>query len=186
MALALAGCWNCSGSSSPDSFETVVKPFVSKNCIGCHNQKLSSGDLNLQRFLAQTGSAALSDRATWEKVESKLKTGAMPPNGMPRPTEDRVAAVTGWIEREYQALDQKQKPDPGRVTARRLNRAEYNNTVHDLLGIDIRVADEFPVDPYGYGFDNNGDVLSLSPVLMERYLKAAERAANAAVPSGEP
>src|ERR1700731_873658 len=73
------------------------------------------------------------------------------------------------------------KPDPGRVTARRLNRYEYNNTIHDLLAINLRPADDFPADDSGYGFDNIGDVLSLSPVLMEKYLAAAEKIAKAAI-----
>src|SRR5712691_2636458 len=73
------------------------------------------------------------------------------------------------------------KPDPGRVTARRLNRYEYNNTIRDLLSINFRPADDFPADDYGYGFDNIGDVLSLSPVLMEKYLTAAEKIAKAAI-----
>ncbi len=78
-------------------------------------------------------------------------------------------------------IEQNTKPDAGRVTARRLNRAEYNNTVRDLLGIDFRPADDFPQDDSGYGFDNIGDVLSLSPVLLEKYLKAAETAVHAAI-----
>ncbi len=98
----------------------------------------------------------------------------MPPKGMPRPAQPDIQAVTAWIHNELTVAAQNAKPDPGRVTARRLNRAEYNSTIRDLLGIDLRPADDFPQDDSGYGFDNIGDVLSLSPVLMERYMKAAE------------
>ena len=92
-----------------------------------------------------------------------------------------MRAVTAWIEREFQRADAALPPEPGRVTARRLNRAEYNNTVRDLLGVDLRPADDFPQDDSGYGFDNIADALSTSPVLMERYLKAAERITTAAL-----
>ena len=78
------------------------------------------------------------------------------------------------------------KPDPGRVTARRLNRVEYNNTVRDLLGVDFKPAADFPADDSGYGFDNIGDVLSLSPVLMEKYLAAAEKIARKAIVADPP
>lgn len=116
------------------------------------------------------------------KVLEKLQTGEMPPPGMKRPLKADVEAVTGWIESELSRLQQSTPPDPGRVTSRRLNRYEYNNTIRDLLGIDIRPAEDFPVDPYGYGFDNIGDVLSLSPLLTEKYLKAASRIGRIAVP----
>src|SRR5207237_4414353 len=111
----------------------------------------------------------------------RLQTGAMPPMRMPRPNASEMKEVTRWIEGEFDRVDRLAKPDPGRITARRLNRTEYNNTVRDLLGLDLRPADDFPQDDSGYGFDNIADVLSLSPVLMERYMAAAERLARAAV-----
>ena len=89
--------------------------------------------------------------------------------------------ITGWIEAAFARQDAQAAPDPGRVTARRLNRVEYDNTVRDLLGVSLRPALDFPQDDSGYGFDNNGDVLSLSPALMERYVTAAERVARAAL-----
>ena len=107
--------------------------------------------------------------------------GTMPPKGAPRPAPADIEAVTRWIKEEIARVEAASKPDPGRVTARRLNRAEYNNTIRDLLGIDFRPADDFPQDDSGYGFDNIGDVLSLSPVLLEKYLKAAEVAVNTAI-----
>ena len=86
-----------------------------------------------------------------------------------------------WLEREFARIDRVTPPDPGRVTARRLNRNEYNNTIHDLLGVELRPADDFPQDDAGYGFDNIADVLSLSPVLMEKYLSAADNVARVAL-----
>ena len=104
----------------------------------------------------------------------------MPPDDEPQPPEHQRQAVAAWLERELARIDRLTPPDPGRVTARRLNRAEYNNTIRDLLGVDLRPADDFPQDDSGYGFDNIGDVLSLSPALMEKYLTAAERVARTA------
>ena len=101
--------------------------------------------------------------------------------GFRRPQAADVERVTGWITAEMDRVDATAKPDPGRVTIRRLNREEYNNTVRDLLGVNSRPADDFPQDDSGYGFDNIGDVLSLSPVLMEKYVAAAEKIARTAV-----
>ena len=105
----------------------------------------------------------------------------MPPKGLPRPDPVKLKTATAWIHSEFDREDAAMKPDPGRVTSRRLNRSEYNNTVRDLLGVDINPAKDFPQDDSGYGFDNIGDVLSLSPVLMEQYLSAAEKIVQTAL-----
>jgi Protein of unknown function (DUF1592)/Protein of unknown function (DUF1588)/Protein of unknown function (DUF1587)/Protein of unknown function (DUF1585)/Protein of unknown function (DUF1595) len=165
--------------SSAPSFEKTVQPFLSQNCYLCHNEKLLSGGLNLQAY--QTEAAVARDRERWETVLHKLEAGEMPPKGAARPDAERLRAVTAWIRAEFDRLDQSTPPDPGRVTARRLNRSEYNYTVRDLLGVDFRPADDFPQDDSGYGFDNNGDVLSLSVVQMEKYLNAAETVARTAI-----
>ena len=113
----------------------------------------------------------------------------MPPLEEEQPTEEQRQAVTTWLARELERIDAATPPDPGRVTARRLNRTEYNNTIKELLGVDIRPADDFPQDDAGYGFDNIADVLSLSPVLMEKYVSAADRVARVALfgpPAMEP
>jgi hypothetical protein len=142
--------------------------------------------LNLAQYLTTASATALKDRDRWELAAQKLRAGEMPPKGSPRPPADQIAAVVNWVESFYARLDRDTPPDPGRVTAHRLNRYEYNNTVRDLLGLNLDASGDFPVDPYGYGFDNIGDVLSLSPVLTEKYLKAAEHIANIAIPSPEP
>lgn len=161
------------------SFEKTVQPFLAQKCYACHNDKLQSGDLNLAAL--KTVSSIAHDPEAWEKISTRLLDGTMPPKGLPRPAASDVAAITTWINAEIARTELSSKPDPGRVTARRLNRAEYNNTIRDLLGVDFRPADDFPQDDSGYGFDNIGDVLSLSPVLLEKYLKAAEKAVNAAI-----
>jgi hypothetical protein len=112
---------------------------------------------------------------TWSRVADALRTGTMPPSGRPKPSPEELAALGSWLDAEVFRCA---SPDsePGRVTMRRLNRAEYENTIRDLLDLDLRLADAFPADDVGYGFDNIGDVLSIPPILMEKYLKAADLA----------
>jgi hypothetical protein len=159
-----------------DPFTQTVQPFLGANCYSCHNEKLKTADLDLQAF--QTTDSVARAHETWVKVLDKIRSGQMPPKGLPRPEQAQVAAVTKWIEAEFDREDKAIKPDPGHVTARRLNRAEYNNTVRDLVGVDFHPADDFPQDDSGYGFDNIGAVLSLSPVLMEKYMASAEKIAR--------
>ncbi|MER3496767.1 MAG: hypothetical protein C4320_08385, partial [Armatimonadota bacterium] len=112
-------------------------------------------------------------------VATNLLSHRMPPEGMPQPTKAQREAVAAWVN-SATAQDCR-LADPGRVTIRRLNRAEYNNTIRDLTGLEITPADDFPSDDVGYGFDNIGDVLSISPLLMERYIAAAEQVAKLAI-----
>jgi hypothetical protein len=174
---------------APDkAFNTAVQPFLRRNCLACHNEQLASGGMNFAPYLSATSTAAgaLHDRERWELAAQKLRAGEMPPKGIPPPPADQIAAVVNWIESSYARLDRDTPPDPGRVIAHRLNRYEYNNTIRDLLGLNLRASDDFPVDPYGYGFDNISDILSLSPVLTEKYLRAAEHIAKLAIPSAAP
>jgi mono/diheme cytochrome c family protein len=167
-----------------DSFKRVIAPFIAEHCAGCHDASARSGGLDLT---ADTSTEDIrTHRDDWEHVLEKVRSGEMPPRGAPRPPAKQIEAFTRWLGALFTRLDREIKPDPGRVTARRLNRAEYNNTIRDLLGVDFKPAEDFPPDDSGYGFDNNGDVLSLSPLLMEKYLKAAERIAAAAIPVFSP
>jgi hypothetical protein len=162
------------------SYDQVVTPFVQQNCAGCHNEKLKTAGLALTKY--HDLPSLLRDRDFWEKVVHRVRAGEMPPKGMPRPKPEAIAAVTDWIEQQFAEADQHTAIDPGRLTAHRLNRVEYNNTVRDLLAIHFKPAADFPADDSGYGFDNIGDVLSVSPVLMEKYLNAATAIANRAIP----
>ena len=165
--------------ASADGFERTVKPFLATHCFECHGNETHKRDLN---FESMTSVSALIDhRERWEDVVQKLRDREMPPADEPQPPEHLRQAAAAWLESELARIDRVTPRNPGRVTARRLNRAEYNNTVRDLLGVDIRPADDFPQDDSGYGFDNIADVLSLSPALMEKYMTSAERVARAAV-----
>lgn len=162
-----------------EEFATTVAGFVREHCLLCHAARPAMAGLDLERYLAP--GKALEAVEVWEKVLGKLTSGEMPPKGRPRPAPEAVTAVTRWIEGRLVSERPSVRPDPGRVTARRLNRAEYNNTVRDLLGVDLRPADDFPTDDSGHGFDTIADVLSVSPVHLERYLAAAEKLAAAAI-----
>ena len=164
-----------------EAFQKSVLPVLSKDCFGCHNDKLKTAGLSLEAY--RDPSVAVKQSAVWANVLQKISSGQMPPAGMPAPTKAEIAAISVWIEGLIGKASVTATPDgdPGRVTARRLNRDEYNNTVRDLLGVSGRPADEFPIDDAGYGFDNNGDVLTLSPLLMEKYMAAARKLSRLAV-----
>jgi mono/diheme cytochrome c family protein len=154
-------------------FVKQILPVLNSHCLGCHNAKKPKGGVTFDNYPNEK--AALKDRAVWEKVAQMVRSREMPPEGRAKPTQQEIELVTGWIDTQLAALDCGRERDPGRVTLRRLNRAEYNNTVRDLLGITFKPADDFPSDDVGYGFDNIGDVLSLPPLLLEKYLAAAEK-----------
>ena len=164
----------------PDAagFAKHVLPVIGTTCTGCHNDQLASGSLNLRSYLTL---GSLQDRTQWEAILQKLRSGEMPPKGIPRPSEATVEALIGYVQAEFEKADRAIPPDPGRVVARRLNRTEYSNTIRDLLGVNFRADRDFPADDSSYGFDNIGEALTVSPVLIEKYLKAAETIASAAI-----
>lgn len=168
-------------ATSGNGFEQIVVPFIKQNCALCHNEQLKTGGLVLTKY--QDVSAMLKDRDLWETVVRRVRAGEMPPKGLPRPKPEAISSVTSWIEAQFAEADRTTPEDPGRLTAHRLNRVEYNNTIRDLLAVHFKPAADFPADDSGYGFDNIGDVLSVSPVLMEKYLNAATKIANRAIPS---
>jgi mono/diheme cytochrome c family protein len=154
------------------AFKTDGVAFLKKHCLACHSGDKPKADLALDKYADDA--ALLKDRKTWTRVLDTLKAGEMPPAAKPQPTATEREAFTKLVSDVFEKHDRTAKPDPGRVTMRRLNRNEYNNTVRDLVGIDFNPAEDFPSDDVGHGFDNIGDVLTLSPVLLERYLAAAE------------
>jgi hypothetical protein len=166
-------------NASTTGFDTIVKPFLAENCFPCHGEKKHKKDLNFEAITS--AKSLIDDRERWEEVVVRLRHREMPPDDEPQPPEHQRQAVAGWLSRELTRIDRATPPDPGRVTARRLNRAEYDNTIRDLLGVDLHPADDFPQDDSGYGFDNIGDVLSLSPALMEKYFAAAEKVTRTAL-----
>ena len=148
-----------------------MQPVLTKTCTPCHNQQLASGGMVIAPF-TKAGSLT-ANRSDWERILDKLRAGEMPPRGIPRPPQ--LDAAIAYVQHQFELADKDVKPDPGRVTARRLNRAEYSNTIRDLLGVEFHAEKSFPTDDLGNGFDNIGDVLTVSPVLMEKYLSAAQK-----------
>jgi mono/diheme cytochrome c family protein len=155
------------------------RAMFDKYCIGCHNQRLRSGGLALDATAMDL--ARVSDHADeFEKVIRKLRTGAMPPAGRPRPDKALAESVTSWFESELDRAAA-EHPNPGRTTLHRLNRIEYRNAIRDLLALEIDADALLPADNAAYGFDNNADALSLSPVLTERYLAASAKISQMAL-----
>ncbi|HVX14660.1 MAG TPA: DUF1592 domain-containing protein [Pirellulales bacterium] len=164
---------------SDTAFREQVKPFLAKYCADCHGGAEPESKLALDRF--PDLAAADAQRDAWPKIRKYLQSRIMPPKDAAQPTAAELKAVIGWIDLHFSGVDCSLRRDPGRVTIRRLNRAEYNNTIRDLVGVDFHPADDFPVDDVGYGFDNIGDVLSMPPILLEKYLAAADQIVDKAI-----
>ena len=180
--LLVSGCFAgwLSGFPAEDGFQTIVQPFLKKNCYLCHNAQARTANLNLEAYT--DASSVQKDKLRWERVIRKLETGEMPPAQLSPPDHSELEAVIRWLKSELPPADRPvEPPSPGRVTAHRLNRSEYDNTIRDLLGIDLRPAADFPPDDSGYGFDVIADVLSLPPVLLEMYVGAAEKVVHSAL-----
>ena len=152
------------------SFDSSVAPILNNTCSACHDPGTASGGLNIAEL---TASSLTTKREQWEKVIRRVSAGEMPPPGIPKP--EGLGAMVDWVRKAIDDADSHTPLDPGRVTARHLNRVEYQNAVRDLLGVSFQATKEFPVDDSGDGFDNIGDVLSISPLLTERYVAAAEQ-----------
>ncbi len=167
--------------AAPRAETSQHRATLDRYCVTCHNQRLRIADLALD---AADVAAVGRDAATWEKVARKLRTRTMPPSRRPRPDEASYDGLVAYLESELDAAAAA-KPDPGRRPAlHRLNRAEYANAVRDLLGLDVDAAALLPPDDASYGFDNIGDVLRVSPALLDGYLDAARTVATRAV--GDP
>jgi len=168
---------------SPRDISTPTSQYRSElntYCVSCHNEKLKTAGLMLDKIDLENVPASAE---TWEKVIRKLRGGAMPPPGLRRPDQDFYNNFSAYLETSIDRAAAV-RPNPGRPAVHRLNRAEYANSVRDLLNLDFDVESLLPVDDSGYGFDNIGDVLSVSPALLERYLSAARQISRLAI--GDP
>jgi mono/diheme cytochrome c family protein len=166
---------------SAQAFQAATRVLFEETCSQCHNASDADGGLDVAEYA--TPQSLSTRRAGWESILGKLRSGEMPPSGVAR-RQDLIDGLVRFLDAELERADRNAKPDPGRVTLRRLNRAEYTNTIRDLLGVDFRADESFPADDSGEGFDNIGDVLTVSPVLMEKYLAAAEHISERALGLG--
>ncbi len=151
--------------------------LLQKYCSGCHNNKIKTAGVSVEG-LDLTSVAGKAE--VLEKVLRKVKSGQMPPPGLPRPDAATAASFSKWLENSLDA-EALAHPDPGRPAIHRLNRAEYSNAVRDVFALDVTPGAMLPVDDSGYGFDNIGAVLSVSPALLDRYLSVAKKVAREAV-----
>ncbi|MDG1891858.1 MAG: DUF1592 domain-containing protein [Verrucomicrobiota bacterium] len=154
------------------AFQEELAPFLGEYCHGCHGSEKQKAEIDFENMPIDT--VIYKDRPFWELARDLISEGEMPPSKSQQPSPEERADVVHWINQELLRFDCSSGAKPGRVTIRRMNRAEYGNTIRDLTGLDFNPAEDFPLDEVGYGFDNIGDVLSLSPILMEKYLNAAE------------
>ena len=159
-------------------FSTQVKPFLERYCFSCHGPKKQAASLDLSRDLTVPG--IVKNAQQWELVLERLHASEMPPEDAKlRPEAKERTEAIEWI-RDVRAREaERNAGDPGTVLARRLSNAEYDNSIRDLTGIDIRPTREFPVDPANQsGFDNSGESLAMSPALLKKYLAAARHIAD--------
>jgi len=177
LTVSIAAVGLMSAASSPDSRQS----FLDRYCASCHSETAKTAGIVLQNAGA---SSPASRPDLWEKVLRKLNAGEMPPPGMPRPDTASLKTFTAGIVSDLDAAA-RAAPYAGRPVIRRLNRLEYANAIRDLLAIELPVKDELPPDGIAAGFDNIGDALSMSPLLLEQYLKVARRVSEYAVGVGD-
>jgi hypothetical protein len=160
-------------------YHNVISPILEKHCYECHGDGYDKGKVAFDEL---TSDEQILETDLWLRVLNNTRAGLMPAEKNPRLSAAEQATLERWIKHGVFRIDAA-NPDPGRVTVRRLNRVEYRNTVHALLGVDYNTDHEFPPDDTGFGFDNIGDALTMSPMLMEKYVAAAQTVVGSAVPT---
>lgn len=161
-------------------YHKEIQPLLAQYCFDCHGDGAKKGNMSLDEF--KDDADLLSHKGQWLSVIKNIRAGVMPPPGKPQPTEAQQRQLADWVKYGAFGID-RNDPDPGRVTIHRLNRLEYRNTISQLLGVDYNTDDEFPPDGAGLGLDNIADLLTMSPMVLEKYLKAAEVVLDGAMPS---
>jgi hypothetical protein len=181
VAMTLCVCLQAQTSVRPADPASSPRRLVDRYCVTCHNERLKTADLRLDRIDVDNPGA---DAEVWEKVVRKVHTGTMPPPNLPQPSQDDRRALLTRLTTSLDAAAAA-RPNPGRTdTLRRLNRTEYQNAIRDLLALDIDAASLLPADDSGYGFDNV-TVGDLPPTLLDRYISAAQRISRLAIGSTE-
>lgn len=167
----------CSSTSNAADlrFDEQIRPILEDHCFKCHGNGVKKGGVDLDEVRS-------TDQKLWWNVLKNVRSGIMPPGGKDQPSLEERTQLETWIKSEAFRIDPA-NPDPGRVTVRRLNRVEYRNTIRDLMGVEYDATAEFPPDDSGHGFDNIGDVLSISSLLLEKYLAAAKTIVSRTVPT---
>jgi hypothetical protein len=180
-ALLGAGAVAASALAAPGTpeFHKDIRPILEEYCFDCHADGVNKGKVAFDEF--ESDADLRSNRDLWLRVLKNLRAGLMPPQNKTQPSLAEKELIAQWIKRVAFDIDPR-NPDPGRVTLRRLNRVEYHNTIRDLLGVDFDAVGIFPPDDTGHGFDDIGDVLTLPPMLLEKYIAAANEIISRAMP----
>lgn len=181
MPMIAVGGWASLSADPAETYEKEIKPILETYCFDCHADGVKKGDYSMDKF--EEVDKLLADQKHWLPVWNNLRSQIMPPSDKDQPSTEEKRKLVEWIEKSVFKLDPA-NPDPGRVIIRRLNRTEYQHAVFDLLGVEFNTLDAFPADDTGYGFDNIGSVLSISPLLMEKYVAAADEVVSLALPDG--
>jgi Protein of unknown function (DUF1587)/Cytochrome C oxidase, cbb3-type, subunit III len=192
--LAIAICWNKAlvGEDNPagtstfesqlaDEWTASIRPMINQYCSDCHGESTQEASVDFSKF--DSLASVRSQPALWDQVSGLVRIGAMPPSDAEELEPEERERIANWIENSLHRTDCGIQQLPGHVTVRRLNNTEYDNTIRDLLRIDDRPSQKFGFisDDVGNGFDNQGEVLTLPPLLMEKYLTAAESIAAQAI-----
>jgi len=179
---ALTSEATCASGAEAKPDADPVRPFFAQHCQVCHEGTKPKGNFRLESLSHDFDDEA--NRERWLTVLEQVKEGTMPPAEKPRPAAKDVETLAGWISERTAAAEAARGAAVGRVVLRRLNRAEYENTVRDLLAVDVDLKDLLPVDTSTTGFDNSAEALHVSSYLMDAYLEAADRVLNAAIAGG--
>lgn len=158
---------------APADFKKDIRPLLETYCFKCHGPGKPKGELDLTAFADEK--SVLSRRKVWEEVARRVRDGEMPPEDKAQPKAAEKARLLAWFDAAAARHDASAPRDPGRPALRRLNKTEYNNSVRDLLGVDLKPGDDFPTDDSAHGFDTIGEALAIPPLLVEKYFAAAER-----------
>ncbi|MFO0924535.1 MAG: DUF1592 domain-containing protein [Pirellulales bacterium] len=174
---------NAFDAALEEQFQQRIQPLLVKYCGDCHQGPNAEADVDIGKYKSLM--SVRKQPALWDQIRGVAKIGAMPPNDSPQPTQEEKALLSDWVENALHRADCTIDQPPGHVTIRRLNNTEYDNTIRELFGLEIPVSQKigFVSDEVGNGFDNQGEVLSLPPLLLEKYLQAGELVANAAIVS---
>src|SRR3954470_2377656 len=178
-AILISSAFAAAPDQALDSFRRDVQPVLEKYCYDCHANGVDKAGVRLDSF---ESAAELHDPKLWARALKNVRAGIMPPADEEPLPAGEAEKIMQWIKRDAFGIDP-QKPDPGRVVVRRLNRVEYRNTIRDLTGVDYDTQKEFPADSTGHGFDNIASVLTISPMLLEKYLDAAQAIIAQSVPT---
>ncbi len=160
-------------------FKNDIKPILAEHCFACHGDGADEGEISFDDLFSATDESLA--RESWHRVLKQIRSDLMPPLDEIQPSKEQVRKIESWIIQTQLGLDH-EHPNPGKLTVRRLNRVEYQNTIRDLLGVEFDASNKFPADDTGHGFDNISDVLSISPLLLEKYFDASQEIVSSVVP----